>query len=436
MRGGYEVSKLIFIGVDGGSLDLVLKWRKQLKGFDRLLSNGEHGILRSTVPPITCPAWPSMFTGLNPAELNMYYFIQGDHINTFNDWYDRSVFAKLNSNNTIGLLNVPITYPPKKVNGFMVTGMGTPPGARRYSEPDNILGDGYIVNPPVDLRKHGMERKYAKLFLDTLRARRDAAIKLYDEHNCDLMATVFFTTDMLQHYFWGDCQYEYVMLTAYKIIDDYITYILGNHQGKIIVASDHGFTAFKGIFAVNRWLIRRGYLNLRRKVGSNWVKDVATNVAIKVGAKNTQRIARVLPAGLKSKLSDAGAVIKETESIRSRMEEGSIAYSVGISGAVYVLDKSKTGQLVKELKQEANGNLGVYYRDEVFKGRYIENAPDIMLVPKILCPSGGDYLTVYNHPFARGMHSMDGMYMNYNGNKGRKDRAIYEIHDMIMGAMV
>lgn len=428
------MSKLIFIGIDGGCLDLVLKYRKQLKGFDQLLRNGGYGTLRSTIPPITCPAWPSMFTGMNPAELNMFYFVQGDHINNFNDWYEKSVFNKIQNENTIGLLNVPMTYPPKKVNGFIISGMGTPPGSRRYSEPDNILGDGYIVNPPVDLRKRNMEKRYAKLFLDTLRMRRDAAIKLYDENNCDFMATVFFATDMVKHYFWGSPQYEGVIFKAYQIIDDYITYILGNYHGRIIVASDHGFTSFQGIFAVNRWLIKKGYLKFKGSGQRVWPKKLATNIAVRIGAKNTQRIASILPDRLKKNISESGATIKETDSVRSRLVEGSIAYSVGISGAVYVLDKSMVGKLVAELKEESRGKFGVFERDEVFSGKYIENAPDIMLVPKILCPSGGNYREVYNPPFARGMHSMEGMYIDSDGS-GRKDRSIYEVHDMIMGAM-
>lgn len=65
--------KLILFGLDGGTLPIIERMveEKRLPTFDKLMKEGVHGKLKSTIPPITIPAWISMFTGMTPENLGI-----------------------------------------------------------------------------------------------------------------------------------------------------------------------------------------------------------------------------------------------------------------------------------------------------------------------------------------------------------------------------
>ena len=69
------MSKVFILGIDGGSLKLIEQWQDELPNFREIMKNGVYGELESTIPPVTCPAWPCMFTGKNPAKLGIYGFM-------------------------------------------------------------------------------------------------------------------------------------------------------------------------------------------------------------------------------------------------------------------------------------------------------------------------------------------------------------------------
>ncbi len=68
------MGKVAILGIDGGSLELIERWKDELPNFRRIMENGVYGELESTLPPVTCPAWPCMFTGKNPGKLGIYGF--------------------------------------------------------------------------------------------------------------------------------------------------------------------------------------------------------------------------------------------------------------------------------------------------------------------------------------------------------------------------
>ena len=62
------MSRVFIIGWDGATFDLIKPWvaEGKLPNIARLLENGSHGELRSTLPPMTFPAWSSFLTGKDP----------------------------------------------------------------------------------------------------------------------------------------------------------------------------------------------------------------------------------------------------------------------------------------------------------------------------------------------------------------------------------
>ena len=68
-------SRVIVIGLDCAPPALVFdRWREHLPSIARLMDRGSWGPLRSTIPPITVPAWTCMVSGRDPGELGLYGF--------------------------------------------------------------------------------------------------------------------------------------------------------------------------------------------------------------------------------------------------------------------------------------------------------------------------------------------------------------------------
>ena len=122
--------KLLIIGIDGATLDLILPWveSEHLPTIGRLIKSGVHGDLASTLPPVTSPAWPTFMTGCNPGKHGVFDFIQptGSDFSLVNATKIKqpTIWQRLSSAGyRVGVLNVPVTYPPKPLNGFMISGI-------------------------------------------------------------------------------------------------------------------------------------------------------------------------------------------------------------------------------------------------------------------------------------------------------------------------
>ena len=67
-------NKLLIIGIDGATFKVIkpLIQKNELPTFNKLIDGGSWGNLESTIPPVTCPAWPSFATGKNPKKHGVY----------------------------------------------------------------------------------------------------------------------------------------------------------------------------------------------------------------------------------------------------------------------------------------------------------------------------------------------------------------------------
>jgi len=246
------VSRVAVFGIDGGTLALVEKWKDVLPNLSRMIDGGAYGIMKSTIPPLTCPAWASMFTGKNPGKLGMFDFWKHDSsLCSSNDYHESALWSILNRyGKSAGLLNIPLTYPPHAINGFMVTGLGTPETMRvEYAYPARLMEilKGYRITPKVVLTKHNQEEKCLKDVAKVLESRVQTAKYLLDRYPTDLFICVFFVTDIIQHYFWRfmdeshpkhEDRYQNAIRNVYQQVDSVIGEML---QDINFVVSDHGF---------------------------------------------------------------------------------------------------------------------------------------------------------------------------------------------------
>ncbi len=290
--------KVMVIGLDGATWN-ILKPRMnagQLPNLQKLLNDGTHGSLESILPPETPAAWPSFMTGKNPGKHGVFDFLVYDPEKK----RERPVNAKLRVGKTIWdyldeagktslVLNVPTTYPIKPVRGAMISGFLTPAGARDYAHPPELVDElekDYGRYPLFFETKSFVcahSESNAKKFMDELefmdRTKFEVCMKLFDRYQPDFTMLHIWGTDRLQHelWHWFDPQhpkYDAVMAKKfgnridayYKLCDDYIGKLI-EKLGKddiAFVISDHGFGPTHYFIDLNSWLLREGFIQLKR----------------------------------------------------------------------------------------------------------------------------------------------------------------------------
>ncbi len=261
----------MLIGIDGGTFDIILPLIKahKLPNISALLDNGIHSELLSAIPPVTAPAWSSFITGTNPGKHGVFYFFDRDLNNykisghkklmNLSNMQGIPFWRVLNKyGHKTGLINVPLTYPPDKLDGFMVSGMLVPPGADDYVYPPELAAklkdyridlEGLMVQNRWQARALIREdrEKFVRDVFKLSEKRSQNTIKLMQEEAWDFLAVVFTGSDRISHFFWED---DPAGESAASVLRDYYIF-LDEQIGKLlkaapenttkVIISDHGF---------------------------------------------------------------------------------------------------------------------------------------------------------------------------------------------------
>jgi predicted AlkP superfamily phosphohydrolase/phosphomutase len=119
---------VIVIGVNGMELDVIrpLLLKGDLPNLARVIKNGAYGKLRTVDAP-NCPrVYSTMFTSTTPAEHGVTGFLVGGITANTNMLKQEPIWSILSKNGvTVGMANVPATFPVMPVNGYMISGMLT-----------------------------------------------------------------------------------------------------------------------------------------------------------------------------------------------------------------------------------------------------------------------------------------------------------------------
>lgn len=122
--------KLIVIGLDGASFPLIMKFCNEglLPNISKIIEMGKCAPLNSTIPPHTAPGWVSSLTGVLPGEHGIYQFWDTQSPNYVGKFMGSNnvaypyIWDILNeAGYSTGLINIPMSHPPKKVNGYIIT---------------------------------------------------------------------------------------------------------------------------------------------------------------------------------------------------------------------------------------------------------------------------------------------------------------------------
>jgi predicted AlkP superfamily phosphohydrolase/phosphomutase len=284
-------TRVLVIGLDCAAPQLVFeRWRYLLHHLTALRQAGVWGKLRSTVPPITVPAWTCMMTSRDPGEHGMYGFRNRaayDYESLIIKNSTHVAFPTLwnylsRARKTSVVLGVPQSYPPKPLNGILAGCFMTPSkkdGAWTYppeigAEMDRIAGGDYVIDVK-DFRTDDKDRLLEELY--TMTRRRFAVVREFLKTKpWDLFMFVEMGVDRIHHGFWRYAdpahrlyepghKYENAIRDYYVAVDQEIGKILDDlpPDVHVLVVSDHGARTMVGGIAINEWLRREGELTLR-----------------------------------------------------------------------------------------------------------------------------------------------------------------------------
>jgi len=259
------------IGLDGCAYDLVSPWIKSghLPNLARLIEKGAYGYLVSTIPSHSAPAWTSLTTGVNPGKHGIFDFLRRDtSVVTASNIKNPRLWTILSAHGfRCCVVNVPVTYPPDRIDGVVISGFPTPLARNDYAHPSSVLGllekTKYLVDAPILLQMPLYENydRGAVLKEECLVAERRAKTVLeLLQSEWDFVFVVFKECDDLQHLFWDKPD---VLLEFYKKLDAYIGSIEEAFRARapeddvyIFVVSDHGFgPGPTSLFDLRGWIM-------------------------------------------------------------------------------------------------------------------------------------------------------------------------------------
>lgn len=465
--------KVLVLGLDGATFDLIKPWADAgyLPTLQRIMQEGAHGSLRSTVPPMTGPAWTSFATGVNPGKHRLYDWIARDEGSyTFSpvtalDCAAPTLYSLLSdSGRRVCALNIPMTYPPTPVNGVLVSGLPAPSTkvtitypTGLYQEIVDAVGE-YILYPDPG---QAYSDSGVDAFLEKLYHTTDVRVKTLDylrgRETWDFAMVVFNGTDTASHALWKYMDPHHPLHDPHQAlkygnaIRDYYRYLDGKlaqmvdtlpDDTTLIVMSDHGFGPFHKFIHVNNWLLQEGFM--------------AVNPGLRTGIKHALFRGGFSPMNVYDTLMRVGLGSLKREVVRGQGQgllktlflsfedidwSRTQAYSLGNVGQVYlnVAGREPYGcvqpgaeyERVREqiiarlqtLRDPETGELvveSIYRREELYHGEYLEKAPDIVFLPRRLEYFGFGEYEFGSHKIVESMrrgisgtHRMNGIFMAY-----------------------
>jgi len=120
--------RVVVVGVNGMEWDILrpLLLKGDLPNLKKVIENGAHGKLRTVSAP-NCPrVYSTIFTSTKPEEHGVTGFIVGGVTANTNMLKEEPIWSVLSKKDvTVGMANVPATFPVMPVNGYMISGMLT-----------------------------------------------------------------------------------------------------------------------------------------------------------------------------------------------------------------------------------------------------------------------------------------------------------------------
>ena len=286
--------RVLIIGLDGATFDVLNPMidAGRMPNLKALIDRGASGILESTKPPITPAAWTTFMSGKSPGTHGVIDFERYDvHTGrlsfntTLSIAHVRTIWQILSDKGfKVGAVNVPMTYPPPAVNGFVITGFETPSTDVEFTYPAELKHDilarwpNYTFKNTWRRKTFGGDRLFAENLACITRSFHEGArITRHcgDTYGWDVLMVVFKLVDNLQHKTWKYLDPRFnrkykkraqMVADCFNELDDALGQLFAyadEHRANIFIMSDHGHGSLEGKVQPNLLLKRWGFLRLK-----------------------------------------------------------------------------------------------------------------------------------------------------------------------------
>ena len=285
--GSVIMKKLYMIGMDSVPLWILeeLKNEKGMEIFSKMLGEKSLVDMESTLPPMTGPAWPSIYTGLGPGKHGVPdFFVMKDDYTPDIVYYDSNgvppFWKSLAQSGIQCLVITPATVIqlPDYNNIDMITGFPLP-SRTNSRELEKLMKKHRFAGEPdieMDIKSGKMTEKEAVgHFITSIKSRIAIAKDMMSKKDYGFVYVCFTETDRLQHFVTGKKNWREYLLPIYREIASFVNYAstLADKEGSaLIVVSDHGAQPIKSKFLINSWLTSKGYVKLKDSFAKSVVK--------------------------------------------------------------------------------------------------------------------------------------------------------------------
>jgi predicted AlkP superfamily phosphohydrolase/phosphomutase len=431
-------SKVFILGLDGATFDIMLPLaeRGELPNLAALMKDGVRAPLNSTVFHHSPPAWTSFATGKNPGKHGILGFTRimpGTYELALVNGVDnesRTLWEVLGDySKRVIVNNIPMTYPPKVVNGLLMAGLDTPSLSSPFTYPPELkeeilrVAPGYKINLHLGGYLTSDRRRIQALGMMSgcIQSRTKVLEYLMAKYPWDFVAVRFNSPDNVQHQYWKFMDSSHpeheprapealqgAIHSIYRELDGIVGRLraAAGPEATFMVMSDHGAgpRSGKSVY-LNEWLRSQGLLARVGGKQKGGLRRLVDDTLHAVKGKTISLLLQTLPPQAKNAIlklvpqaagktatylrfsgidwSNTKAFVGEVEGVRinlaGRYPQGSVSEAEYeplrdriISEAAKLTDP-ETGEKVFKI---------VCRGEEVHWGPWVKDFPDIVILPR------------------------------------------------------
>lgn len=412
------------IAVQEATLDLIRPWAEDgtLPTLKKMIAGGSCGSIQGSEPLITPHSWGNILTGKGAGHHGVFDFWQRDEHGRFSatsraSLREKPVWTLLSQGGLkSAVINLPLTFPPEAVGGFMISGTDAPGMTRAIADPpetyDQIIRRFGGYRPTAVFPGGRKKSEYLGLFERETARQTDICEHLLASNEWDFGIVYFVDVAMAQHYFWGDMAsgddanpYRNTIRTAYRCLDDSIARLadVAGPGATVFVVSECGAGPIRYGVQINDWLHNEGLLSWKKPAGGVWLSSRLRSV-LRAGAKRARGAAkRHLPELIRFWLNQRLPALKDSSADDAYHHidwANTRAFAHGKEGSLFInlegRDRHGTvapGSEYEAVRQAIIDRLGelrdpdtgesavtrVYRREELFSGPMTYLAPDLFI---------------------------------------------------------
>lgn len=431
MKMDLENRKALIIGLDGVPCSLLNVYLQQgvMPGLRKILDQGfSLHPMNASIPAVSSVSWTSFATGVNPGEHGVYGFVDlrpqdyslyfsnsrdiqapsfweilgktDQRTSTLADHYRKKVQDPYRSI----IFNLPHTYPAAPINGVLVSGF-VAIDLKKAVFPDSAYSYLRSVNYQIDVEAetiHKDKHQFLNELFECFEIRKKAIDHFFLDEPWDLFLACITETDRLHHFFFDAATdqnhpFHERFIEFYKALDDWLNRMfekfMKNSRGKglFMVLSDHGFVPIKQEVYINPFLEKTGFLELNPE------------------GQFFQKVGR----GTKAFNLDPCRIYINYKEVYGR---GTIRREERPALLKEICEAMKT------LRGEGNEEVieKIYLREEIYGGPLIDQAPDMVCLPKpgYDLKGGIDRKEIFGQTIFTGMHTRHDAFCILPGDYG------------------